>query len=271
MEQLDQLRDIADSIELSVKECFAAGGEGREIKIGADGYPTKMIDKMAEKAALDRIDELGLEWNIHSEEIGDIDRGKRYTLILDPVDGTYNAISGIPFFSTSLALLDAESESVTVGLVRNLPTGRTYSAVQGKGAFLDGKIIQTRKMRLKRAVVSSYIGPEAKGWVEELIFWPKRTRNLGCISLEICLVASGGLDMFVMFGRIPRLTDVAASHVILEEAGGRILMLDDKGRAVSFHPDFEKKGIKAFFALGDPTSLKRVLEISKVKHNLREK
>ena len=69
------------------------------IGIGADGTPTKYIDKFAEDIAIDFIKKSKLNVNILSEEAGFLDFNGDYTFILDPIDGTRNAVRGIPIYS----------------------------------------------------------------------------------------------------------------------------------------------------------------------------
>lgn len=264
MERIDHLRVIAERIRSDVRRRFPGGGGGEKLKIGADGDQTRLIDRVAEDAALASLKEQGLDWNLLSEEAGRIDNGNRYTLVLDPIDGTHNAISSIPFYSTSLGILDEKRVRITEGVVINIASGDIFSAEVGKGASLNGNEIVTRKMVMERASVSSYFGPESKDWADNLIFWPSRTRYFGCISLEISLVASGSIDLFVMFGRIPRLTDLAGASLILREAGGRLFLLGKDNIIRKWEPDFIREETLAFFAVGDPTSLRSVLEISNI-------
>ncbi len=262
----EDLAEISRSIVEAVNNWFPNGGGGKKISMGADGEPTREIDKIAEDAALSKIEELKLDWNIYSEEVGSIRTGGRYTLVLDPIDGTHNAISAIPFFSTSLALIDEKEGLVKNGIVVNIPSSDAYTAVRNEGSWKNGTRIQTRRFNLNEATVSSYIGPEARGWTEPMIFWPKRTRYFGSISLEISLVSSGSIDLFVMFGRIPRFTDIAAASLILQEAGGEIFLMDEDHVIRPYVKDFHREGIKAFFAVGDPSSLKSILKISNIEH-----
>lgn len=261
-----ELQGIARTVNKVLKEEFPVGGGGGKVDLGADGDIVYEIDRLAEDTIFDLIEKKGFEWNIISEEAGEIDKGSEWTLVVDPVDGTHNAISAIPFYSTSLALLDERSGEVKEAVVMNLATGQIYHATKDEGAFRDEKPIHVRPMIINEAVVSSYIGPEAKKWAYELMNWPMRTRYFGSISLEVCLVASGSLDMFVMFGRIPRLTDIAASTLILKEAGGNSFIIDKKDFISSFQPRFIRNDSKAFLSMGDPISLRSVLEISKVDH-----
>ncbi len=264
----EELRRIAGLVYDELNKEFPMGGGERKVAMGADGDHTREIDRVAENIIFKAIEEMGFEWNLYSEEAGAKNKGEKHTLVVDPIDGTHNAIAGIPFYSTSLALVNEDSGNVEQAVVMNLATGQIYNASMGKGAFRDNRPIKVRSMELEDAVVSSYIGPEARKWAYELMNWPMRTRYFGSISLEVCLVASGSLDMFVMFGRIPRLTDIAASTLILREAGGGSFTMDEGNKISKFRTDFDRNKTKAFFSMGDPISLKRVLEISKLDHEM---
>ncbi|MCP8321208.1 MAG: fructose 1,6-bisphosphatase, partial [archaeon] len=56
----------------------------------------------------------------------------------------------------------------------------------------------------------------------------RHMRHFGANALEICYVASGFIDAFVDVRGILRVTDIAASYIILKEAGGEILTPDGK-------------------------------------------
>ena len=68
-----------------------------------------------------------------SEECGkkDIGGGKG-TIFLDPVDGTHNALAGIPFYALSIAY--AEDGVVQQAFVRDLAHHETFTAERGGGA-----------------------------------------------------------------------------------------------------------------------------------------
>jgi fructose-1,6-bisphosphatase/inositol monophosphatase family enzyme len=47
-----------------------------------------------------------------------------------------------------------------------------------------------------------------------------KVRSLGSASLEMCMVAIGALDFYVVGKEYLRVTDIAASTIIVREAGG---------------------------------------------------
>lgn len=196
---------------------------GDELRMGADGTATKRIDDIAEQAIL-RImaaEKHGLD--LLSEEAGALSFGGDRLLVVDPVDGTTNASRGIPFYCVSLAIGRKTLGDVEVGLVQNLCTGDRYEAVRGKGATLNDRRITTRPTGRGRRVfaTSTMLAPEApaaKGIV----------RSFGASALEMCLVASGAFDGYHYPKPILRIIDIAASTLIIREAGGVVLDLEGR-------------------------------------------
>jgi len=220
------LHAVADSV---AKASLAFGGEfGRVEGTGAYGTPTQAIDKVAEDAALLCLKAHGAKLNILSEEAGFLDRGGTRTLILDPVDGTHNAVRGVPLFATSLAIGDDRLSTVTHGLVRDLVRGTVYYAEKGQGATADGRRIATRAFNPEESVFSVYQGRNAKPQSADVAHAGRRARHLGAASLDLCLVASGAFDAYVMNSASAaqlRIIDIAAGVLIVREAGGVVVDL----------------------------------------------
>ena len=205
--------------------------KGEELGMGADGSPTLFVDKVAEDIILHFVEERDLPFNVLSEEVGFIDRGKKKTLVIDPIDGTYNAAMGVPFYSVSLAVATRSLRDVEMALVQNLVTGDTYYAEKGKGAFLNGMRIHVRKYVPHSSTFLCYLGKYSTSDTLELMRQARRSRSLGCASLEMCLVAQGKVDAYYLncevLERAIRVVDIAASALILWEAGGEIVDMND--------------------------------------------
>jgi NAD+ kinase len=97
------LGDIADAVKRAI-DLMPCSSKGVCIGMGADGTSTSQIDKVAENTVLDYIQRNGIPLNVLSEEIGFVDNGAEDTLVLDPVDGTSNAVAGVPLFTISMAI-----------------------------------------------------------------------------------------------------------------------------------------------------------------------
>ncbi|MFO7992145.1 MAG: inositol monophosphatase family protein [Thermoplasmata archaeon] len=223
---LSLFRECADNVIEDVKS-LDFGSYGQVKGMGADGTPIKGIDEEAERIALDFFMD-NCDHNILSEEAGSIKRGGEHTIIMDPVDGTSNAINGIPFYCISLALAKEDMLSVSVGLVKSLTDYNEYYAVKGKGAYKnDVRLAPTLGEKWNFSV---YMGKKAHEDCRRVAFMSDRTRSMGSAALEISMVAEGILDLYYMKTpdkqRSLRITDIAASSLILKEAGGRILGSD---------------------------------------------
>ena len=189
------------------------------VGLGADGTITKYVDKIAEEAALNVINKSKTRVNVLSEEIGFVDNDAEYTFVLDPLDGTRNAARGIPFYSVSLAVGKNRISDVEYGIVKNIPTGDVFLAEKGYGAFLNNKRIGVPELPDKEILSSLALGKNYDKTTIKLARKDK-VRSLGSASLEMCMVAIGALDFYVIGKEYLRCVDIAASTLILREAGG---------------------------------------------------
>lgn len=189
------------------------------VGLGADGTITKYVDKIAEEAALNVINKSKTRVNVLSEEIGFVDNDAEYTFVLDPLDGTRNAARGIPFYSVSLAVGKNRISDVEYGIVKNIPTGDVFLAEKGYGAFFNNKRIGVPELPDKEILSSLALGKNYDKTTIKLARKDK-VRSLGSASLEMCMVAIGAIDFYVIGKEYLRCVDIAASTLILREAGG---------------------------------------------------
>jgi fructose-1,6-bisphosphatase/inositol monophosphatase family enzyme len=169
------------------------------------------LDLAADDAALPVLHGAGL--TVLSEESGRTGEGTSGLLaVVDPVDGSTNAHRGVPFYATSICVLDEEGP--LVGLVVNQATGVRYAAVRGGGAECDGRRISSSACTgLEHAIVgiSGFPGTHP-GWAQ--------FRALGAASLECCAVAQGVFDAYLTVGRSTLYGwDYLAGLLICREAG----------------------------------------------------
>lgn len=192
---------------------------GNNVGMGADGTVTKYIDKFAEDVAISYLNRSKTKVNVLSEEVGFLDNGAEYTFVLDPIDGTRNAYRGIPFYAVSIAVGKSRLSDVEYGIVKNIPTGDTFTAEKDHGAFLSGNKIGTPEVPDKEPLSSLALGKNCDKVTISLAKKDK-VRSLGSASLEMCMVAIGALDYYVVGREYIRIVDIAASTLVLREAGG---------------------------------------------------
>ncbi len=200
---------------------------GRHVKMGADGTPTSRVDQVAEDLVLRAIEEEGIEVNILSEELGFLYRKADVTLVLDPIDGTNNAVWGIPFYSISMAFGRERISDIFFGYVFNLANGDEYYAIKGEGSFFNGKRIIPRKgSPLEGIWMNSSIANNPNEFLKISSRLKGKARILGAASLELCLVATGALSYYYYPLERLRVVDIAAGQLIVKEAGGKVLKGD---------------------------------------------
>nr|KMM68805.1 inositol monophosphatase 1 [Coccidioides posadasii RMSCC 3488] len=164
------------------------------------------------------------------------------TFIVDPIDGTVNFVHNFPNACISLGF--AIEKKAVVGVVFNPFTKTLYSAIRGKGAFLN----RTTKLPLKgdnieplKGLSSALVGVEwgsdrhGTNWETKIRTFETlgkareeggamvhSMRSMGSAALNLCAVASGYMDLYWEGGCWA--WDVCAGWVILTEAGG--IMVD---------------------------------------------
>ncbi|MGQ0376936.1 MAG: inositol monophosphatase family protein [Nitrososphaerota archaeon] len=234
MQVIEILREASKQVYQSVKNLAgtkdAAGDFGR----GAGGDISRRIDVVAEKAVLDYLKKINFQCVVLGEECGRVelsDNPKGF-VIMDAIDGSANAVRGIPFFCCSLAFAtDNKLSSVTDGVVTDLHSGDMYWATKGKGALMNGKKIQVQKS----LPIYKIIGVNVSGSSPELIkkLQPvfkssNHTRHLGANALELAMFARGLIDVYIDLREKIRVTDMAAGYLLVNEAGGFVLDSDLK-------------------------------------------
>ncbi|MDI6818790.1 MAG: bifunctional fructose-bisphosphatase/inositol-phosphate phosphatase [Methanothermobacter thermautotrophicus] len=224
---------MAEQVERAVSPLVGTEEAGEIIKMGADGTPTKLIDLVAEDEAVGVLESTGRPVTIISEEIGVLHINREgdkpgIIFVVDPLDGTSNAIRNIPFYGISVAVAERHPDgaaptlkNVMMGFVKNFATGDLYWAIKGQGAFLNEKpISSSSQSSLDRTSLGAFIYGTRFRRVDSICRVIRRMRILGSVALELAYVASGSYDAFMDLRENLRIVDIAASKLIVEEAGG---------------------------------------------------
>lgn len=140
--------------------------------------------------------------------------------VLDPLDGTSNFTAGVPYFSTSLALLrDGE---VVLGVIYDPLRDECFSAEKGKGASLNGELLQVPKSLppFRRTIALVDFKRLSSALASRLATEPPygSQRSFGSGALDWCMIATGRCQLYLHGGQ--KLWDYAAGQLILTEAGG---------------------------------------------------
>lgn len=162
--------------------------------------------------------------NIISEESGFSDMHSEYTWVIDPLDGTSNFASAIPWFGVLIALF--ENDIPVMGGAYLPVLHQMYIAEKGKGVTLNGKpFTMPRHRKLKNSLFSFNVDftdnekvlNESIGIYKNLV---KAVRNIRCTNslVDFLYVAEGKFGGCINL--FTRIWDISALGLIIEEAGG---------------------------------------------------
>lgn len=206
--------------------------EGQEtFGVGAGGDQMKRIDLAAEEAITTTLKKNKVSCTLISEESGvekiGVQTSELY-VTTDPLDGTTNAIRGVPFIATSIAISKTRQlQDIEIALVSDLFHNINYIAQRGQGVTRNGEKIKPSQLSsLEETVLgvdfNTYKAGEVASRLTRVLQKIKHFRHLGANALELCYVADGTTDAFLDIRGKLRVTDIAAAYLILREAGGII-------------------------------------------------
>lgn len=263
------LFECKSNVQVSIQPYLATIKEPQPyLGRGAGGDAIKPMDLAAEVAIIDTLKQHDVSFTLISEESGVKKFGgsaeERFVTV-DPIDGSINFMHGLPFYACSVGISDKPMlGEVYAGLVADLFHNVTYTAFRGAGAFRDGKKIETSKTaELADALIgldlNTYKAAEVAPKLTRLIGETKHIRHFGANALELCYVANGLTDAFVDLRGKLRTTDVAASLLILKEAGGIVTTPNNQPVNVELNP----KRTLSFIASGNRQIHEKILSLVK--------
>ena len=117
---LKLFQEIADKIQREARPLFGSEKAAESMGRGAGGDISKYVDTLAEDIVVKTLEAEKISCTLITEESGklEIGGGGESHVVIDSIDGTTNAIRGIPFVATCLAHASGSRLSdVDVGLV----------------------------------------------------------------------------------------------------------------------------------------------------------
>lgn len=179
--------------------------------IGFGGDNSLKIDLIAEEFFIKHLQKFG---DIYSEEVGLISSNSNIKIIIDPIDGSHNFQSQLPYYGTSVALeINKETKA---GYVVNLVNATMIYKVENllkEISLIDTK--QVKNLKLKKTSIGiferAYAYPKiCKAMYDNSI----KYRSPGASALSI---ASARNFSFVIFAGKLREFDIAAAIYICND------------------------------------------------------
>jgi len=227
------LLDVCNVAIEAGKEILTFYNNDIEVTHKEDLSPLTKADLASNKIILESLKKLNSNIPILSEE-SLVDwsirkNWKKYWLV-DPLDGTKEFIKKNDEFTVNIALI--EDNIPALGVIYVPAKSLLYLAKKDKGSFktntkeklenLEGvqKILVSNQMNRTRIIGSrSHSNSNFDNWVKEK-FSNAEIVQAGS-SLKFCLIAEGKADIYPRFGPTSE-WDIAAGHMIVNEAGGKI-------------------------------------------------
>lgn len=209
--------------EAAAKQVTEGAGHITDVQKKAPRSLVTNVDLAAEKAAIDVIKSAYPDHAILSEEAGATPGRSEFTWVIDPIDGTANFTSGIPFYAVSVAV--AREEEIVAAVVIDPVRRERFTAERGSGSFCNGVQVHARPTSCLEDVVIGYdLGYSEEraaqtfniaGFLRPSV---RNLRTLGSAVLGLTYVAAGRFDVFLHSSVAP--WDLAAGWLLVEEAGG---------------------------------------------------
>ena len=214
-------------------------GFGIEAK-GHNDFVTD-LDRYSERCLVAGLESILPQAGFIAEEGTRSQQAEHLNWIVDPIDGTTNFKSGLPYFAISIGVKH-HGETV-VGVVFAPRLDELYTAVKGEGAMLNGEPIHCSQCTaLSQAVVCTGFpydkAENADNNIAEAVRVIPRVRGfrrMGSASLDICYAAMGVFDAFWELNL--HVWDVCAAYLIAAESGCEIHSLrENRGESVLIAP-----------------------------------
>jgi histidinol phosphatase-like enzyme (inositol monophosphatase family) len=220
--ELEQLLDFAVELARGAGEItLKYFRQTPETTTKTDGSYVTIADREAEAYMRKQIAARFPNDGILGEEEGESHGRSGRRWIIDPIDGTFAFVHGVPFYGV---LIGVESEGeMSVGVINIPALDELVSAAKGVGCYLNGeraRVSHTARLEDALLLSTDFSACERYGFgkAAELLQARAKTSRTWGDCYGYVLVATGRAD--VMLDPVMNLWDCAALLPILEEAGG---------------------------------------------------
>ena len=238
--ELDKIQEIATGWAKEVGKIHLSYFRGTNLGIETKSNIYDVVtraDKQGEAFLLEQIQKLFPGHGILGEESGAHTGTGDYLWVLDPLDGTNNFSQGLPVFTVSIGL-QYKGETV-LGVVYAPYLNEMYTAVKGKGAYLNGELIRVSgKSALEESVLGTGfpydkdVNPDNNAAnLASILPHLRGIRRMGSAAYDLACVAAGFLDGYWELAL--HSWDMCAGALLVEEAGGIVRSFrEDRGISI---------------------------------------
>jgi 3'(2'), 5'-bisphosphate nucleotidase len=226
-----QISDVISLLEKAGREIMSIySHDDFNTRIKEDNSPVTEADLASDRLIKKGLDLITPGIPVFSEETKEVNyeiRSKWNPLwILDPLDGTKEFIARNNEFCISLALVS--DRKPVAGFIHAPVTEETWIAIKGEGAFKLNKDIKVRLPFLTPSgayrinISRTHYSEKEAVWIENFRKQYEAVIAIHGSAVKFCKIAEGISDIYPKFNLIHE-WDIAAGHLIIEEAGGTII------------------------------------------------
>ena len=185
------------------------------------------VDKKINSYLIEKVKENYKDHSVKGEEES-YHNGKEYVWVCDPLDGTSMYVNHIPVFVFSLALV-YNGEPI-VGVIYNANEDKMYSAIKGEGAYCNNVRLSVSNKKLGDLGYKTNVEIFNNNIMDEVLFIKELKKyseisSIGSVARSCMAIASGNFSCDIFPGTKHANCDLAASYLIVTEAGGKVTNL----------------------------------------------
>lgn len=200
-ELLPQVVQIVQEAGHYVQEHRPAG-VGADVASVMEAFET--VDEPAGALLRERLTAVRPQAAWSEDEIGTRVADHGETWVCDAVDGAVQFLQGLPYWSVTITLVADGDPVLAVLWAPQLDA--LYTAVEGNGAYLNGRRVKTSPKELPAALACTSQPPynlepgRAGASLTAMLRHTLAVRNLGPTALQVAQVGSGHVDVFWEYG-----------------------------------------------------------------------
>ncbi len=201
--------------------------DAKDLNYKEDKTVVTMVDKKINSYLIARVKEKYQDHSVNGEEES-YNNNSDYVWVCDPLDGTGMYVNHIPVFVFSLALV--YQGMPIVGVVYDANEEKMYTAIKGEGAYCNGVKIAVNNKNFGDLGYKTNVEMFDNNIIDEVslikeIKSSSKISSIGSVARSAMAIASGNFSCDIFPGTSHGNCDIAASYLIVTEAGGKVTNL----------------------------------------------
>lgn len=183
-----------------------------------------VVDKKINSYLIEKVKEKYKNHSVNGEEESCV-KNSEYVWVCDPLDGTSMYVNHIPVFVFSLALV-YNGEPV-VGVIYNANEDKIYTSIKGEGAYCNNIKISVNNKKLGNLGYKTNVEIFNNDIIDEVLLIKElketsKISSIGSVARSCMAIATGDFSCDIFPGTMHGNCDLAASYLIVTEAGGKV-------------------------------------------------